>query len=90
MLAEGRDPAGWPYVLEYRWGGWEPNRALRGLDRDPPEMRMTGKMVAELRGDHLLDRHHQDSFERPTHFLLRNCTHEAPVEATTFPPIFGI
>jgi hypothetical protein len=44
VLAESRHPPGEPLVLEYRRGRRQPNRALRGLDRDPPEMRMMGKI----------------------------------------------
>ena len=63
--------------------------AFRPLDLDNPGTGIREAASAQRRGDRLLDRNHQHSFERPTHFLLQNCTHEAPVEATTFPPIFG-
>src|ERR1700746_595056 len=63
--------------------------SLRPLDLDAPRAGIGKAAGAQRCGDGLFDRHHQHSFERPTHFLLPNCTHEAPVEATTFPPIFG-
>src|SRR6202030_2285937 len=48
VLAEGRHLPGRPLLLEHPWGGWQPNRALWGLDRDPPEMRMMGKILDRI------------------------------------------
>src|SRR5690242_5399774 len=59
------------------------------LDLDDPSAGIRESTGAQRCGDRLLDRHHQHSFERPTHSLLQNRIHEAPVEATTFRPIFG-
>ena len=45
MLAQTGNTISKPLALEYRRGGWQPDRPVRGVDRDPPEMRVMRKIL---------------------------------------------
>src|SRR6516165_8148776 len=45
MLAQTRNMISKPLALEYRRGGWQQDRPIWGVDRDPPEMRMMRKIL---------------------------------------------